>query len=41
MLKRATVANVLALLAIIAIAFSAAIPYTAGQGAPTHSSIAR
>jgi hypothetical protein len=30
-MQRAIVANVLALIAIVAIAFSAAVPYTAGQ----------
>jgi type II secretory pathway pseudopilin PulG len=30
-MQRATVANILAVLAIVAIACSAAIPYTAGQ----------
>lgn len=30
-MQRVIVANILALIAIIAIAFSAAVPYTAGQ----------
>jgi hypothetical protein len=40
-MKRAIVANLLALLAIVAIAFSAAVPYTAGQIAPAHTSTGR
>jgi len=37
-MQRAIIANLLALIAIVAIAFSAAVPYTAGQVAPAHSS---
>ena len=40
-MQRATVANILALIAIVAIAFSAAVPYTAGQVAPASVSTGR